>query len=217
MCSMLENASSRLKCVCDSRLKLPTAAVVIPTMMSSESLKAEPTARSTIVFQRTIAYKATESRTPDIIADSGEGASECASGSHMCIGASPALVPKPTSRNTNASRATCGCSAVAAARNDVQCSATLMSAPVVAKSTYASTVPVKASAMPTDPMRRYFQEASTDAFVRRSGMSSADVTVVASMATHITPRLPVLTATSIVKANRLAHSRNVRGSPPGTL
>ena len=61
MCSMLENASSRLKCVCDSRLRLPTAAVVIPTMMSSESLKAEPTARSTIVFQRTIAHKATAS------------------------------------------------------------------------------------------------------------------------------------------------------------
>ena len=171
-------------------------------MTSSESLKAEPTATSTMAFQRRMAYSATASSTPDIIADKGDGASECASGSHVCVGASPALVPKPTSRNTNASRATCGCSAAAASRSAVQCSATLMSAPVAAKSTYASTVPVNARAMPTDPMRRYFHDASTDALVPCKGIRSADVTVVASMATHITPRLPVLTATSIVNANR---------------
>ena len=72
------------------------------------------------------------------------------------------------------------------------------------------TVPVNASAIPTDPMSRYFQDASTDARVRCSGISSADVTVVASIATHITPRLPVLTATSIVNAKKFAQSRNVR-------
>ena len=57
--------------------------------------------------------------------------------------------------------------------------------------------------MPTDPISRYFQDASIAARVRPSGMSSADATVEASIATHITPRLFVLTAVSIVAAKRL--------------
>ena len=64
-------------------------------------------------------------------------------------------------------------------------------------------MPANASAMPTDPMRMYFHEASTDAFVTSSGISSAEVIVVASIATHISPTLFVVTANSIVKANRL--------------
>ena len=32
------------------------------------------------------------------MAESGEGASEWASGSHVCIGAMPAFVPKPTEK-----------------------------------------------------------------------------------------------------------------------
>ena len=44
-----------------------------------------------------------------MVAESGAGASEWASGSQVCMGASPALVPYPTSRKTNASRMTSGC------------------------------------------------------------------------------------------------------------
>ena len=68
-------------------------------------------------------------------------------------------------------------------------------------------MPTKASAMPTEPIRMYFQEASMDARLRCSGTSTAEVIVVASIATHITATLSVVTATSIVNANRLAKSR----------
>ncbi len=40
-----------------------------------------------------MAYSATASSTPDIVADSDAGASEWASGSQVCMGARPALVP----------------------------------------------------------------------------------------------------------------------------
>ena len=56
-------------------------------------MNAGPTAAFTTAFQRMIAYIATASSTPDIIAESGAGASEWASGSQVCIGARPALVP----------------------------------------------------------------------------------------------------------------------------
>ena len=52
-----------------------------------------PTAALTTAFQRMIAYSATASSTPDIMAESGAGASAWASGSHVCIGARPGLRP----------------------------------------------------------------------------------------------------------------------------
>ena len=58
--------------------------------------------------------------------------------------------------------------------------------------------------MPTDPSSTYFQEASTDALETSRAISMADAIVVASIATHIRPTLLVVTAESIVKANRLA-------------
>jgi hypothetical protein len=39
---------------------------------------------------------------PDISADTCDGAAGCASGSQMCMGISPALVPKPTSASRKA-------------------------------------------------------------------------------------------------------------------
>ena len=78
-----------------------------------------------------------------------------------------------------------GWSEDAAARSVVQFSDPGTSPAVATKSKYARTVPANARAMPTEQMRRYFHEASTDAFVRRSGMSIADMMVVASIATHI--------------------------------
>src|SRR4026209_2807376 len=99
--------------------------------------------------------------------------------------------------NTKASSTTSGCSDGAAALSTVQFRTAACGSASRAKSKYASTVPPNASAMPTDPSSTYFQEASTDALVTSSAISIADVMVVASIATHISPTLLVVTAQSI--------------------
>ena len=58
----------------------------------------------------------------------------------------------------------------------------------------------------------YFHDASTDAFVTCSGMSMADVIVVASMAIHMKPTLFEVTANSIVNVQRGPKTRNRRAS-----
>ena len=68
----------------------------------------------------------------------------------------------------------------------------------------------KASAIPTDPIRMYFHEASTEAFETCSGMSSAEAMVVASTATHMMATLFAVTAISMVKAKRLEKILNRR-------
>ena len=78
------------------------------------------TAVSITAFHRAIAYTATANRTPDIIAEIGDGASAWASGSHVCMGASPAFVPYPTTMNPNARCKSSGCSDGAALRSRVQ-------------------------------------------------------------------------------------------------
>src|SRR6267142_5967403 len=111
---------------------------------------------------------------------------------------------------TNASSSTDGCSAGATSRSSVQLSAVVSRPTSVAKSKYASTVPANASAMPTEPMSTYFHDASTEALLACSGISSAEVMVVASIATHMKPTLSVVTANSMVAANRLAKMRKRR-------
>src|SRR5512140_160535 len=103
----------------------------------------------------------------------------------------------------NASCRSSGRSDGAAARSTVQFSAFGTSPAVETKSKYASTVPVNASAMPTEQIRMYFHDASTDAVVRWSGITIAEVIVVASMATHISATFCSVTAASIVKVNAL--------------
>src|SRR2546425_3660111 len=169
--------------------------------MSSALVNAGAIAASTTLFQRAIAYTPTASSTPDIIAEIGDGASECASGSHVCIGARPALVPYPIRMNANASRISSGWSDGAALRSTSQFRAPGTRPAVETKSKYARTVPVNASAMPTEQIKRYFQEASTEALVRSIGMATADAIVVASIATHMSAKLFAMTAMSIVSAN----------------
>ena len=65
-------------------------------------------------------------------------------------------------------------------------------------------MPAKASAIPTEPIRMYFHEASTDALLTCRGIRTADVMVVASIAIHMKPTLFVVTAKSIVKVKRFA-------------
>ena len=48
---------------------------------------------STSTLQRTTAYSATLSSSPESTADTGVGPSACASGSQLCSGTSPTLVP----------------------------------------------------------------------------------------------------------------------------
>ncbi len=50
------------------------------------------------------------SMTPLIIADTGDGAAGCASGSHTCSGSRPALAPKPNIASRNATDAQNGVS-----------------------------------------------------------------------------------------------------------
>src|SRR6266852_8085685 len=103
-----------------TKLNAPIVTDKSPKPVSRLSVNQGLTDTSTTAFQRAIAYIATASSTPDIMAEIGDGASEWASGSHVCIGASPAFVPYPTRMNANASCRSCGCSEGAAARSTVQ-------------------------------------------------------------------------------------------------
>src|SRR3989304_62105 len=68
--------------------------------------------------------------------------------------------------------------------------------------------------MPTEPIRMYFHDASTDSFVTCSGMSMADVIVVASIAIHMKPTLFDTTENSIMSVNKLAKMRKSRARAP---
>src|SRR5512142_1504337 len=100
--------------------------------------------------------------------------------------------------NANAICRISGWSEGAAPRSTLQFSAFGTSPAVATQSKYASTVPGNASAMPTEQIRMYFQDASTDAVVRCSGITIAEVIVVASMATHMSATFWSVTAASIV-------------------
>src|SRR6266567_6834089 len=112
--------------------------------------------------------------------------------------------------NAKASRSGSGWSDGAAARSTFQFNASGTGPAVATKSKYANTVPANARAIPTEQMRRYFHDASTDALVRRNGMTIADVMVVASMATHISATFCTVTAASMVTENALMKIRNGR-------
>ena len=64
-------------------------------MLSMTRRKSGPITGSAMAWIRRIAYRATESSTPDMRPDTGAGAWLCASGSQLCIGAKPALVANP--------------------------------------------------------------------------------------------------------------------------
>ncbi len=59
-------------------------------MARQVAVRSEP---STSILTRTSAYSATLSSSPESIADIGVGPSECASGSQLCSGTRPTLVP----------------------------------------------------------------------------------------------------------------------------
>jgi hypothetical protein len=103
---------------------------------------------------------------PERIADIGVGPSEWASGSQLCSGTSPTLVPYPTSRNTNDSVSTVGSNCPADAYSTFHSSASSRLGITRSAAKNSSTVPNKACAMPTPQRMKYFHAASTASGVR---------------------------------------------------
>ena len=64
-----------------------------PKAINIRFVNSGPIETSTTAFHRAMAYIATASSTPDIMAETVDGASEWASGSQVCMGARPAFVP----------------------------------------------------------------------------------------------------------------------------
>ena len=140
----------------------------------------------------------------------GRRAATCASAR------APPSCRSPTRMKTNASWMTSGWSAGAGGHQHGPVQRRLLAAGQAARSrSTPSTVPAKARAMPTEPIRMYFHDASTEALVtcerdqhRRRDRGRLD------RDPHEARRCSVVTANSIVKANRLAKMRKRRASAP---
>ena len=164
-------------------------------------MRSGPRAASLIALTRRIPAKATDSSTPDISPETWAGAWLCASGSQLCIGASPALVARPSAASANPIRAVSvrpGCPTRSAQDRVAE-------VPVAA---YSRTIPRKAMATPTEPSTTYFQAASRPCRPPRKATRKAVVIVVASMATQSTPRLSASTARLIAARNRHISAEN---------
>ena len=134
-------------------------------------------------------YSAVLSRNPENIADTGAGAWLCASGSQEWIGASPALVPYPTSTKTKANFISVGSRCASLDARCVQNSASASVAPPDWIDAAASNVPMNAKAIPIEQMIRYFHIASSERRLGCSEIRKALSSVVASMPTHMIPEI----------------------------
>jgi hypothetical protein len=123
------------------------------------------------------------------------------------MGASPALVPNPSSSSPAASRIRSGSRVAAIVFRWVQFSAVARSAPAATAAAYTHTVPRNAIATPTEHSTTYFQAASTLARVRRCPTRNAVTMVVASTATHSRPRLSARTARHMQARNSCTSAR----------
>jgi len=92
-------------------------------------------------------------------------------------------------------------------RKDVQCRAYGRLPARLHEVEIASTVPTERQGRCRHPIRMYFHDASSADRVRRRTTRNAVVIVVASTATHMTPRLFTMTARSIVNRKRLARNQ----------
>ncbi|CFR88764.1 Uncharacterised protein [Mycobacterium tuberculosis] len=105
------------------------------------------------------------------------------------------------SSNPPASRATPGSRPAACSARISRFSAPAAAAPESRAAKYSSTVPKKATAIPTEQITTYFQVASSAVRVRRCPTRNAVITVVASIATQMTPMLLAHTARTIAQRN----------------
>ena len=102
------------------------------------------------------------SRTADSSAETGLGASLCASGSQACIGNRPVLVPKPISTNTKARCIRVGSSSAVCFSTSVQKIASSESGITLAAFAYTRMVPNRPNATPTLQIMMYFHAASRE-------------------------------------------------------
>src|SRR5262249_29555083 len=98
-------------------------------------------------------------------AETTDGDSLCASGSHVCKGASPILVPYPTRKKRNAA-STQGTWSRAADRTRSATVKAVGALPPWEAATASRKLPSKAKAIPTEQISRYFQVASSERWCR---------------------------------------------------
>ena len=148
-------------------LRIKVAAAIMdnrPNTMRIPPEKSSSPAATIILLVLKIPRKAQLSSTPDKRADAGLGASLWASGSQVCMGASPILVPYPTRMKTNPALSHMGSRVLAApARAEKESGVPVFAWPME-KAT--RTDPKRAMAIPTEQMRTYFQVASREAAER---------------------------------------------------
>src|SRR3990167_9215519 len=116
----------------------------------------EPSDASTIGLVRNSTAKATFRRMPESMAEMAEGVLLWASGSQVCMGTKPTLVPTPTNRKTNAQRSVSGESRPAFSRSEEKVNAPAPRSAPPAEWISIST-PKRPSVMPVEQMMMYFQ------------------------------------------------------------
>ena len=149
--------------------------------------------------------KAQLSRAPESRAEAGLGASLWASGSQVCMGASPILVPKPMSTKRKPVFSQSGSSRSATLFSEVKVRG--ISRPARSSERVMKKKPSRARAMPTEQMSTYFQVASRAFFERLMKISGALARVVASMAIHRTMGWSASAAMLIVPRKRSMQPR----------
>ncbi len=130
-------------------------------------------------------------------ADTGGGASECASGSQLCTGAQPIFAARPARRSTNATESWSDAVSIEASE--------LHESPPSPPSTWGamSTIPSSANPSPSVVRTRYFQPASRAEARPLKPTRSAEAAVVASISSQAMPRFPASgTATSTAQKAR---------------
>jgi len=99
------------------------------------------------------------SKVPESKAETGDGASECASGNHAWNGAMPTFVPNPTKINANDNFSQKGFISDACLYRSLKNKESIDLLPIE-----RSIIPTKARAIPIEQINTYFQAASRDDF-----------------------------------------------------
>src|SRR3989338_2408658 len=127
-----------------------------PMIRNKSRAKAACPAAAQICKTLKIPKKAQFNKAPDKSAETGDGASMCASGSQVCMGASPILVPYPTKR-----KITLNFNQGMASEEALFKSTSKKTVSPLLAATARNNVPRRARAIPAEQINRYFQVAST--------------------------------------------------------
>ena len=165
MCSTLEYASIRLKSAWPRMNTAATAIEIRPKNTSRSELKTASLAADSNACVRRIAKKAQFNSAPESNADTTDGASLWASGSHVCSGARPILAPYPTRNKRNAALSQSGFRSAACAIR-LSMVKWVVGPPADRAATATKKLPKSARAMPTEQIKRYFHVASSERWWR---------------------------------------------------